>query len=137
MPFNSIAVALSGKANELPVIDEAVRITINLKAKLSVIHVNDIHAGEISMMMDSSKKFTKEDFIKIFIDAGHEEIAKRIEIKIGKNASISKGIAELAPDCDLLILGHNKMNKVTEILKDSIDEVIVNVSKCPVLIIPK
>ena len=137
MPFNNIAVALAGKDNEIPVIDEAVRITITLKAKLCVLHVNDLHAGEISMMMDSSKKFTKDDFIKMFHDAGHEEIAKRIEVKIAKNASISKGIAELASNCDLLIMGHNKMSKVKEILKDSIDEVVVNVSNCPVLIIPK
>ena len=137
MPFNNIAVALAGKDNEIPVIDEAVRITITLKAKLCVLHVNDLHAGEISMMMDSSKKYTKNDFTKMFHDAGHEEIAKRIEVKIAKNSSISKGIAELTTDCDLLILGHNKMSKVKQSLMDSIDEVIVNVSNCPVLIIPK
>ena len=137
MPFNNIAVALAGKDNEIPVIDEAVRITINLKAKLCVIHINDIHAGEISMMMDSPKKYTKNDFTKMFHDSGHEEIAKRIEVKIAKNSSISKGIAELANDCDLLILGHNKMSKVKQSLIDSIDEAIVNASNCPVLIIPK
>jgi len=137
MPFNNIAVALAGKDNEIPVIDEAVRITINLKAKLCVLHVNDLRAGEISMMMDSPKKYTKDDFIRIFHDAGHEEIAKRIEVKITENAVVSKGISELASDCDLLIMGHAKMSKMKEILKDSIDEVVVNVSNCPVLIIPK
>jgi nucleotide-binding universal stress UspA family protein len=137
MPFNNIAVALSGSDTEIPVIDEAVRITINLKAKLCVLHVNDPHAGEMSMMMDSSKKFVKDDFTKMFHDAGHEEIAKRIEVKIIENASVSKGIAELTSESDLLILGHNKMNKLKAILIDSIDEVIVNVSNCPVLIIPK
>ena len=137
MPFNNIAVALAGKDNEIPVIDEAVRITINLKAKLCVLHINAPHAGEISMMMDSPKKYIKDDFIKMFHDAGHEEIAKRIEVKIVENASVSKGMAELATDCDLLILGHNKMSKVKQSLTDSIDEVIVNVSNCPVLIIPK
>ncbi|MFC1784772.1 universal stress protein [Candidatus Neomarinimicrobiota bacterium] len=137
MPFNNIAVALAGKDNEIPVIDEAVRIAITLKAKLCVLHVNDPHAGEISMMMDSPKKFRKDDFTKMFYDAGHEEIATRIEVKIVKNSSVSKGIAELAFDCDLLILGHNKMSKAKQSLTDSIDEVIVNVSNCPVLIIPK
>ena len=137
MPFNNIAVALAGKDNEIPVIDEAVRITINLKAKLCILHVNDSHAGEMSMMMDSSKKFVEDDFIKMFYDAGHEEIAKRIEVKIIENTSVSKGIAELASECDLLILGHDKMSKVKEILTDSIDELIVNQSSCPVLIIPK
>jgi len=136
MPYKNIAVALAGKADEIPMIDEAVRLAINLKAKISVLHVNDPHAGEISMMMDSPKKFTQDDFIKMFYDAGHEEIAKRIEVKIVENTSVSKGIAGLAADCDLLILGHDKMNKMKEILTDSIDEVTVNVSNCPVLIIP-
>ena len=137
MPYKNIAVALAGKDDEIPVIDEAVRLAINLKAKLCVIHVNDLHAGEISMMMDSPKKFTKDDFVKIFHNAGHEEIAKRIEVKIMENASVSKGIAELATGCDLIILGHDKMSKVKEVLTDSIDEVVVNVSNCPVMIIPK
>ncbi len=137
MPYKNIAVALAGKDDEIPVIDEAVRLAINLKAKLCVVHVNDLHAGEISMMMDSPKKFTKDNFISMFHDAGHEEIAKRIKVKIIENASVSKGIAELASDCDLLILGHDKMSKVKKVLTDSIDEVVINVSNCPVLIIPK
>ncbi len=137
MPYKNIAVALAGKDNEIPVIDEAVRLAINLKAKLCVIHINDLHAGEISMMMDSSKKYTKDDFINMFHNAGHEEIAKIIEVKITKNASVSKGIAEFATGCDLLIMGHDKMSKVKQVLTDSIDEVVVNVSNCPVLIIPK
>ena len=137
MPYKNIAVALAGKDDEIPVIDEAVRLAINLKAKLCVIHVNDLHAGEISMMMDSPHKFTESDFISIFHNAGHEEIAKRIEVKIVENASVSSGIAELGSDCDLLILGHDKMSKVKEVLSDSIDEAIVNISNCPVMIIPK
>lgn len=137
MPYKNIAIALAGKDNEVPVIDEAVRLAINLKAKICVLHVNDLRAGKMSMMMDSPKKYVKDDFIKMFHNAGHEEIAKIIEVKIVENASVSKGIAELATDCDLLILGHNKMSKVKEVLTDSIDEVVVNVSNCPVLIIPK
>ncbi len=137
MPYKNIAIALAGKDDEIPVIDEAVRLTINLKAKLCIIHVNDLHAGDMSMMMDSPKEYAKDDFIKMFHDAGHEEIAKRIKVKIIKNSSVSKGIAELISDCDLLIMGHDKMGKVKEVLTDSIDEVVVNVSNCPVLIIPK
>ena len=136
MPYKNIAVALAGKDDEIPMIDEAVRLAITLKAKLSVIHINEPHAGEISMMVDSPKKYDKEDFVKMFMDVGHEEIAKKIDVLIGKNAVVSKGIAELASDCDLLILGHDRMGKMKALLTDSIDEVIVNVSNCPVLIIP-
>ena len=136
MPYKNIAVALAGRDDELPMIDEAVRLAITLKAKLCVIHINEPHAGEISMMVNSPKKYDKEDFVKMFTDAGHEEIAKKIDVKILKQAVVSKGIAELASDCDLLILGHDRMGKMKELLTDSIDEVIVNISNCPVLIIP-
>ena len=136
MPYKNIAVALAGRDDELPMIDEAVRLAITLKAKLCVIHINEPHAGAISMMVDSPKKYDKEDFVKMFTDAGHEEIAKKIDVKILEQAVVSKGIAELASDCDLLILGHDRMGKMKELLTDSIDEVIVNISNCPVLIIP-
>ena len=136
MPYKNIAVALAGRDDELPMIDEAVRLAITLKAKLCVIHINLPHAGEISMMVNSPKKYTQDDFIKMFHEAGHEEIAKKINVKIIEQAVVSKGIAKLASDCDLLILGHDHMGKMKEILTDSIDEVIVNISNCPVLIIP-
>ena len=136
MPYKNIAVALAGRDDEISMIDEAVRLAITLKAKLCVLHINEPHAGEISMMVDSPKKYTEEDFIKMFTNAGHEEIAKKIKIKIVENSIVSKGIAELASDCDLLILGHDRMGKMKELLTDSIDEVIVNISNCPVLIIP-
>lgn len=136
MPYQNIAVALAGREDEIPMIDEAVRLAITLKAKLCVLHINEPRAGEISMMVDSPKKYEKEDFIKMFTDAGHEEIAKKIKVRIIEQAVVSKGIAELASDCDLLILGHDRMSKMKEILTDSIDEVIVNISNCPVLIIP-
>ncbi len=61
MPYKNIAVALAGRDDELPMIDEAVRLAITLKAKLCVLHVNEPHAGEISMMVDSPKKYDKED----------------------------------------------------------------------------
>jgi len=137
MPYKNIAVALAGKDDEIPMIDEAVRLSITLKAKLTVLHVNQPRAGEISMMMDSPKKYIKEDFIKMFHDAGHEEMAKVISVKIVKNKSISNGITEMVKDCDLLIMGHDRMGAMKQLMTDSIDEIIGNKVNCPVLIISK
>ena len=137
MPYKKIAVALAGKVDEIQMIDEAVRLAITLKAKLSVLHINEPHAGEISMMMDSPKKHTEDDFIKMFTEAGHEEMAKRMKVKIGTNKSISAGLADLAKNTDLLILGHDRVGKMRELLTDSINEIIINEIKCPVLIFHK
>ena len=135
MPYKNISVALSGKTDEIPIIDEAVRLAITLKAHLSVLHVTDPHAGEISMMIDPIKKYDEEYFKQLFYDAGHEEVSKNLDIKILTHKSIPKGIAELAAECDLLIIGHSKMSKLKELITDSIDEVAVNNVSCPVLII--
>ena len=134
MPYKKISVALAGTPDEIQMIDEAVRLAITLKAQLYVIHVNLPHAGEISMMMDTPKKYVEEDFRKMFHEAGHEEIAKKIVVNITTNKSIAEGIAELVSDCDLLILGHDRMGKMKALLTDSIDEMIVNNVNCPVLI---
>ncbi len=99
--------------------------------------MNQPRAGEISMMMDSPKKYIKEDFIKMFHDAGHEEMAKVISVKIVKNKSISNGITEMVKDCDLLIMGHDRMGAMKQLMTDSIDEIIGNKVNCPVLIISK
>ncbi len=137
MLYKNIAVALSGKENGIPILDEAVRIAKEQKANLFVIHVNDPHAGEISMMMDNKKMFIEDDFVTMFKNAGHKEIGDQIVVKTVKNASICKGVAELSAGCDLLILGHDKKSKVKELLTSSIDEFILNESNCPVLIVPK
>lgn len=135
MPYKNISVALSGKSDEVPIIDEAVRLAITLKAHLTVVHINDPHAGEISMMMDMPKKYDEDHFKQLFYDAGHEEVSKNLDVKLGVHKSIPKGIAEIVDDCDLLIIGHAKMGKLKELLTDSIDEMAVNNVQCPVLII--
>lgn len=135
MSYKRISVALSGKPNELAIIDEAVRLAITLKAHLSVVHVSDPHAGELSMMIDSIRKYNEQDFRQMFYDAGHEEISKRLDVKILVHKNVAKGIAELVQDSDLLIIGHAKMSKIKELLTDSIDEMTVNYVSSPVLII--
>ena len=135
MPYKNISVALSGKTDEVPIIDEAVRLAITLKAHLSVLHVTDPHAGEISMMIDPIKKYDEEYFKQLFYDAGHEEVSKNLDIRLLTHKSIPTGIADLATECDLLIIGHSKMNKLKELFTDSIDEMAVNNVSCPVLII--
>ena len=51
--YNKIIVGLIGDGGEKEVVEHAYQLSINLDCKLSVIHVNDMHAGDMSMMMDS------------------------------------------------------------------------------------
>lgn len=138
MSYNRIMVALSGKGDEIKLIDESVRIKNSFNAKMVVVHVNDPHAGEMSMMMDSpGHRFTEEDIRNLFRDAGHEEVANRLIVEIITGTSIHREIAKAAQETDLLILGHQKMNVFKKNFFDSVDEGIVNRVSCPVLVVPK
>ncbi|MDP7095535.1 MAG: universal stress protein, partial [Candidatus Marinimicrobia bacterium] len=58
-------------------------------------------------------------------------------IKIIKDENISKAIAAVTENVDLLILGHRKQSLFKKNFFDSVDEGIVNHASCPVMVIPK
>ncbi len=129
--------ALCGRGDEGEVIKVAVELKNKLGANLIVVHVNDSHAGEMSMMMEAPQKFTEEDIRQCFADTGYEKESKEISVKILKDESTSKILAMETENIDLLILGHRKQNVFKEHFFDSIDEGIVNLSYCPVMVVQK
>ena len=136
--IQNIMVALTGDKNEQAVVSEAVRFTEQLNGTLTAIRVNDIHAGEMSMMMDSPGPKITEDMIKdMFVQHGHEQWLKKLEIRIPEGEIVSKTIAEHAQDVDMLVLGHRKMNTFKASFMDSVDEGIANLVSCPVVVIQK
>lgn len=138
MAYKKIMVAISGKGDETPLIDEAVRLSHSFGADLIACHVNDPHAGSMSMMMNSpGRKFTEIEIRDIFRKAGHEEVAEKMPVKILTKDNVSQALAEESEQIDLLILGHRRMNTFRQNFFDSIDEGIVNHVQCPVLIVPK
>jgi K+-sensing histidine kinase KdpD len=56
----NIMIALEADGSEKYVVEHAVLLAEQLQAKLAIIHVNDLHAGSMSMMMDSPKKITAD-----------------------------------------------------------------------------
>ena len=138
MGYKKIMVALSGRGDETPVIDEAARLKNSFNAKLITVHVNDPHAGKMSMMMDSAgHDFTEKEIRNLFRNSGHEEIAKRMEVQILTGKAVHKEISKASQGIDLLILGHRKMNRFKDQFFDSEDEGIINTVNCPVLVVPK
>ena len=120
MAYNNILVALSCTGDETAVLDEAVRLKNTLKANLSAVHVNDPHAGELSMMIEGrGHKYEESEIRDIFNKAGHEEIASTIEVKIFTGNSVTKEIAAITEGIDLLVVGHQKVSGIIERLKDS------------------
>lgn len=135
--YNKIMVALIGDGSEQPVIEQAVNIANDLKANLVVIHVNEPHAGEMSMMMDSPKKVTADMIQDQIKEYGYESILGKLEFIIAEGESIAKTIEHHCNDFDLLIVGHRKMSEFKANFMDSVDEGITNIVACPVLVVQK
>jgi nucleotide-binding universal stress UspA family protein len=135
--YNKIMVALIGDGSEQPVIEQAVNIANDLKANLVVIHVNDLHAGEMSMMMDSPKKVTADMIQDQIKEYGYESILGKLEFIIAEGESIAKTMEHHCKDFDLLIVGHRKMSEFKANFMDSVDEGITNIVACPVLVVQK
>jgi len=135
--YNKIMVALIGDGSEQPVIEQAVNIANDLKANLVVIHVNEPHAGEMSMMMDSPKKVTADKIQDQIKEYGYESILGKLEFIIAEGESIAKMIEHHCNDFDLLIVGHRKMSEFKANFMDSVDEGITNIVACPVLVVQK
>jgi nucleotide-binding universal stress UspA family protein len=135
--YNKIMVALIGDGSEQPVIEQAVNIANDLKANLVVIHVNEPHAGEMSMMMDSPKKVTADKIQDQIKEYGYESILGKLEFIIAEGESIAKTIEHHCNDFDLLIVGHRKMSEFKANFMDSVDEGITNIVACPVLVVQK
>ena len=135
--YNKIMVALIGDGSEQPVIQQAVNIANDLKANLVVIHVNEPHAGEMSMMMDSTNKVTADKIQDQIKEYGYESILGKLEFIIAEGESIAKMIEHHCKDFDLLIVGHRKMSEFKANFMDSVDEGITNIVACPVLVVQK
>lgn len=138
MHYNTIMMALTMRSDEKAVISEAIRMAEACKAKLIAVHVNEHHAGEMSMMMDTvGPKVNEQDVRSRIKDYGYEQMADKIEVRILTDNHVAKAIARESSNVDLLILGHRKMNTFKAKFFDSIDEGIVNNVQCPILIISK
>lgn len=126
-----------GDGSEQPLLEQAHNIAGKMQSRLTVIHVNDPHAGEMSMMMDSPKKITAEMLQEQIKGYGFENILGDLEIIITEGASVPKTINEHCKDVDLLIVGHRKISEFKASIIDSADEAITNLVPCPVLVVQK
>ncbi len=137
MSYKNIVLALCGRGDEGKVIKEAFNLKDQLNADLSIVHVNDPHAGEMSMMMDSPKIITEDDIKERLVVNGFEKEADSILIRIVEGENVAKVIKEAASGANMLILGHRKRSAFKDQFFDSVDEGIVNRVECPVVVVPK
>lgn len=135
--MKNIYLALEVDGSEKPVIEQAIQFSEKVGGTLTILHVNDLHAGEMSMMMDAPKKVDEGNIREQLNAFGFNELSQNINIIIIASESIPQAIADACTEADLLVLGHKRMSTFKSNLFDSIDEGIVNHVNCPVLVIQK
>jgi nucleotide-binding universal stress UspA family protein len=135
--IDKIMVALAMNGDEERVIAHAVNITAEFGSSLTAVHVNDIHAGKMTMMMDAPTKFTEKDIRERFSEHGFDDTAQSIQVILLESESPAKAIGDVAKGFDLLVLGHRPQSTFKMNFFDSVDEGIVNNVECPVLVVPK
>jgi nucleotide-binding universal stress UspA family protein len=136
MPFKTIMVALNGVAEEDAVIKKSFQLADALGAKLQILHVNELDAGSMHMMMDYFPKTTSNDLKERIKECGFEEKIPGIDFLTLTGKTPVEGIVEAATDADLLVMGHHKKNLLISILTDSVDDIVNDRVDCPVLMIP-
>jgi nucleotide-binding universal stress UspA family protein len=136
MLYKKIFLALSGKNDESKAIQECMRIVTELKAALTVVHINDPAAGHPHMMMDTLPKTTTDNLTEMFVKAGFGARVNEIEFRLQSNESYANAIAAATREADLLVMGHHAKNLLMAHLTDGIDERVADLINCPVLLVP-
>jgi len=136
MLYSKIFLSLAGKEDESNAIAESLRIVSALKAKLTVVHINDPAAGQAHMMMDTLPKVTEADMIDLFVKAGFGRQVSDIEFRLIDDESYARAIATATREADLLVMGHHAKNMLKALLTDGTDERVADLIQCPVLLVP-
>ena len=136
MLYEKVFLSLAGKEDESKAIEESMRIASVLKAKLTVVHINDPGAGMPHMMMDTLPKVTEDDMIDLFVKAGFGHQVSDIEFRLIDDESYARAIATATREADLLIMGHHPKNKLMALLTDSTDERVADLIRCPIMLVP-
>ena len=105
-------IALKAVDSEKSVVEHAVLLVEQLQSNPAIIHVNDLHAGSISMMMNTPKKVTGDMIRDQVRDYGFEHILSELDIIITKGNNIVKRIEHYCQGIDMFVLGHQRMSSL-------------------------
>ena len=128
-------VALVARGDEKQVIQQAVLYAERFNARLTAIHINQ---PALSQPKGAVEKIINEADIKNrFIEYGFEYYLENLDIIIEYSEGVSETIKRYSEDMNLIILGHRKMSLFKSHIMDSVDEGIINLVSCPVLVVQK
>ncbi|HPQ41683.1 MAG TPA: universal stress protein [bacterium] len=136
MVYDRIFLCLEGISNETHLIREAMRVGLALNASLTVVHINDPHAGKPLLLMDSLPRITRDDMVRMFEEAGYGDAAGGLTFRVMDDDAYSDTIVNLSREADLLIMGHRHHSRLMGALINSTDEQVADRVSCPILLVP-
>lgn len=138
MVYRHILVATDGSKFSEAAVCYAMRLAKDTKAKLTVIHVANVH-GYVEVLWHDMKKRYREEGEKIL-----EEVKEHCSLE-GVNAEmlLEEGIPYLKIvdtakrlHCDLIVLGSHGHSGLEKILLGSVAERVIGISPVPVVVVP-
>ena len=136
MPYSNMLLCLHCHDDEKHVVEAAVRLKTMLKARLSVVVVNDPGAGKAHMLMDTLPRCDEKDVRRQLEKFGYPAAVGEAAVISIDSKNYPRAIARATRDFDLLIMGHHPKNPLLAFLKDSTDERVIDRIDCPVLLVP-
>lgn len=142
--YQRIMVAVDGSATADRGLKEAIRLALDQKAKLAVVHVTDVvvayGAGQLfGGYIDAMRKLA-HDVIEharktLQVSGVDAEILSPEIVTAGDH--VADSVAQLAHDwkADLLVVGTHGRRGVSRMLIGSVAERIVRVAPCPLLLV--
>jgi len=132
--FN-LMVALVARGDEKQVIQQSVLYAERFNARLTVIHINQPALSQPKGAVE--KTINETDIKNRFIEYGFEYFLENLDIIIEYGEGVSEIIKKYSDDMNLIVLGHRKMSLFKSHIMDSVDEGIINLVSCPVLVVQK
>ena len=136
--YSHILVATDGSKFSEAAVCYAVRLAKETEAKLTIIHVANVHGYVEVLWHDMKRRYRKEG------ERVLEEVKERCDLEgIDAETLLEEGvpylkIVEAAKrlHCDLIILGSHGHSGLEKILLGSVVERVIGISPVPVMVVP-
>jgi|Deesub1362A_J573_1020465.scaffolds.fasta_scaffold35700_2 nucleotide-binding universal stress UspA family protein len=136
--YSHILVATDGSKFSEAAVCYAMRLAKETKAKLTIIHVANVH-GYVEVLWHDMKKRYRNEGEKVL-----EEVKEHCDLEgIDAETLLEEGvpylkIVEAAKrlHCDLIILGSHGHSGLEKILLGSVAERVIGISPVPVMVVP-
>jgi nucleotide-binding universal stress UspA family protein len=138
MVYSHILVATDGSKFSEAAVCYSMRLAKDTKAKLTVIHVANVH-GYVEVLWHDMKKKYREEGEKVLREVKEHCMLEGVDAElILKEGVPYLKIIETAKQlhCDLIVLGSHGHTGLEKILLGSVAERVIGISPVPVVVVP-